>query len=188
MSLSKRSDFKELIEGCKRGSRKSQQVVYEYLYSTMLNVCARYFSDIEEAKDVLQEAFIKVFLNMKRYNGEGSFEGWVRRIVVNLAIDTLRKQRQKFISLDSQTYEWLGEEDSNEEIEWNHTLMKEGKRVLEAVQNLTPAYRATFNLYVIEGYSHQEIADMLGVSVGTSKSNLAKAKMNLRKKLGQLQV
>ena len=182
-----KAELLELIEACKKGKRQAQQVVYEALYPKMKGVCLRYFPDQERAHDVLQEGFIKMFLNLEKYNGEGSFEGWVRRIISNTAIDTLRKNKNvHFTSIDDTNYSWL-EQGDNSEIEWNETLMREKDRVLEAVHALSPGYRAVFVLYVIEDYTHKEIADELGISEGTSKSNLAKAKMNLKKTLGELQ-
>ena len=175
-----------LVDQCINGDRKAQRKVYEHLYGRMLGVCLRYAKDIDEAKDMLQDGFVKVFLNIKKYNGEGSFEGWVRRIIVNTSIDTLRKQKHIHISLDQSEYDWL-EDEADGEIEWNHFLMREKDRVMQAVNSLSPAYRAVFNLYVIEGYPHKEISDMLGISIGTSKSNLAKAKLNLKKTLKELQ-
>ena len=182
-----KAELLELIEACKKGKRHAQKIIYEALYSKMKGVCMRYFPDQDQAHDVLQEGFIKMFLNLKKYNGEGSFEGWVRRIITNTAIDAIRKNKNvHFTSIDDTEYSWLEQEDDSE-IEWNETLMREKDRVLTAVQALSPAYRAVFVLYVIEDYTHKEIADQLGISEGTSKSNLAKAKMNLKKTLGELQ-
>lgn len=186
MNTSDQSDLIRIIDGCARGDRKCQQAIFERLYSRMLGVCMRYVGDSDQAKDLLQEGFIKVFDNIKMYNHKGSFDGWVRRIIVNTTIDSLRKNRQSFIRIDDDNYDRL-EGDDDSEIAWNHTLEGEAQRALEAVSNLSPAYRAVFNLYVMEGYSHKEIAEMLDISEGTSKSNLAKAKMNLRKALGQLE-
>ncbi len=182
-----KEELPELIAACKKGKRYAQQRVYTALYPKMKGACMRYFVNEDEAHDALQEGFIKVFLNLKKYNGQGSFEGWVRRIITNTAIDALRKKKNThFTSIDETEYDWLEQEDDSE-IEWNSVLMKEKDRVLEAVHALSPAYRAVFVLYVIEDYTHREIAEQLSISEGTSKSNLAKAKMNLKKALGELQ-
>lgn len=149
----------------------------------MTVVCLRYSKDREEANDMVQEGFIKVFKNLKRYEFKGSFEGWMRRIFVNNAIDNIRRKKKDHLLLgedekmdafsdkDMDPFDGMGELDP--------------KLVMEAIQKLTPAYKAVFSLYVIEEYSHKEIAEMLNISVGTSKSNLAKAKQNLRKYLNK---
>ncbi len=184
MIAQEKSELLDVIEACKSGDRKAQHQIYKMLYGKMLGACMRYASDVDEAKDMLQDGFIKVFSNLEKYNGEGSFEGWVRRIVVNTSIDALRKRKNvRFYSLDDSEYEWL-EDEGDGEIRWNQTLINETERVMKAVNALSPAYRTVFNLYVIEGYQHNEIAEMLGISTGTSKSNLAKAKMNLKNALG----
>jgi len=172
----------KLIEGCLKGNRKSQQKVYEALYGKMMSVCLRYAKNREEAKDLLQEGFLKVFTKIKNYNGEGSFEGWVRRIVVNTAIDYYRKNKNISFTVNSDYVEDLREQESEEEEEETEKFGGlKAADVIKALQELSPAYRTVFNLYVLEGLTHQKIADQLGISVGTSKSNLAKAKMNLKK-------
>ncbi len=178
-------DLEDLIRRCAGGDRRAQNEVFRRLYGKMLGTCMRYAGNTDEAKDILQDGFLKVFGNIGNYNGKGSFEGWVRRIMVNTAIDAIRKKRQVFVSVDETDHDWLGEEE-NTELAWNRTLVKETERVMEAVQNLSPAYRTVFNLYVIEDYSHKEIAEMLGISEGTSKSNLSKAKAILKRVLKEL--
>jgi RNA polymerase sigma-70 factor (ECF subfamily) len=179
------TELKALIPPCKKGDQSAQRAIFKALYGKMLVVCMRYYNDVDYAQDILQEAFIKVFKNMHKYNGDGSFEGWVRRIVTNTAIDDVRKRKYEEVSIDASDHDWL-EDEGGEEIAWNEVLFKNRARVLEAIQNLTPAYQSVFNLYVVEGYSHKEIADLLGISIGTSKSNLSKAKMNLKKALIKL--
>lgn len=145
----------------------------------------RYISDRDERQDVVQVGFLKMFSNIEKYNGEGSFEGWLRRIISNTAIDHIRKKKNIFISIDSTDYDWLAEQE-NDELAWNKTLITETDRVMKEIQNLSPAYKLVFNMYVIEDYTHSEISELLGISVGTSKSNLSKAKRNLLKNLVQL--
>ncbi|MAX79615.1 MAG: hypothetical protein CL843_05510 [Crocinitomicaceae bacterium] len=187
MNPEEKADLEQLVEDCKKGKRKAQHQIYKLLYSKMLLVCLRYFKDVDSAKDILQEGFIKLFLNIHKYDGGGSFAGWARRLIVNTAIDELRRNKNiHFTSVDETEYEWL-EDDGDDELIWNEVLMREKDRVLDAIQDLSPAYRTVFNMYVIEDYSHKEIADSLGISEGTSKSNLAKAKMKLKKVLGELQ-
>ncbi len=142
----------------------------------------RYTRDTDQALDVLQEGFIKVFQNMERYSGAGSFEGWVRRIMVNLSIDRFRKQKNDFLLLNGSTsiedYEDVVEDESDvESVDYDFTP----EQILEAMQQLSPAYKTVFNLYVFENYTHQDIAEALSISIGTSKSNFAKAKRNMKK-------
>ena len=174
--------LQQLIKGCLEGDRKAQQAVYTLLYGKMKVVCMRYTRDTDQALDVLQEGFIKVFQNMERYSGAGSFEGWVRRIMVNLSIDRFRKQKNDFLLLNGSTsiedYEDVVEDESDvESVDYDFTP----EQILEAMQQLSPAYKTVFNLYVFENYTHQDIAEALSISIGTSKSNFAKAKRNMKK-------
>ncbi|MFN8698596.1 MAG: RNA polymerase sigma factor [Flavobacteriales bacterium] len=174
--------LKELIQGCLKGDRRSQQLVYKMYYGKMKAVCLRYTRDADQALDVLQEGFIRVFQNMERYTGSGSFEGWIRRIMVNLSIDRFRKSKQDFLVLqDYSGIENVGEEENYEEEEEEFDFKPH--QIIEAMQQLSPAYRTVFNLFVFENYTHQDIADALGISVGTSKSNYAKARKNMKKLL-----
>jgi RNA polymerase sigma factor (sigma-70 family) len=169
-----------IIEGCINGDRKCQQKLYETFYGKMMIVCLRYCRDRDEALDIFQEAFIKVFKNLVRYGNKGSFEGWVRRIMVNTAIDHIRKNK-KLKEMVELKEEFVGAE---QEGDAEDLLDKVSfKDLLNCVQDLSPAYRSVFNMYVMDGYSHKEIANELEISEGTSKSNLAKAKMNLKKLL-----
>lgn len=178
------NQLKLIVAGCINNDRNSQRRLYEMFYGKMMGVCLRYANDSNEAKDILQDGFIKVFRNLDRYNFSGSFEGWVRRIMVNTAIDYFRKKRSAHVLLlpDEQAIEGF-EENSEEEFEINPTDEPEFTMddVIKAMQQLSPAYRAVFNLFVMENRSHQEIAEMLDISIGTSKSNFSKAKANIRK-------
>lgn len=146
-----------------------------------MGVCIRYVKDNDTAQEVLQEGFIKVFEKLKSFDYNGSFEGWIRRIFVNTAIDYIRKSKKNpFLTDDDNDFK-LGAENLLEEREDADLFDVKAYLALEAIQELSPAYKAVFNLYVIEDYSHREIAEILGISEGTSKSNLAKAKMNLQK-------
>ena len=171
----------ELIEGCINGDRKCQQGIYQMLYGKMMSLCLRYTNDSDEAKDVLQDGFIKVFNNLRKFDFNGSFEGWVRRIIVNTAIDYYRKNKNLYALLDSNSsvedISPMEEGDAEDSIYSNIKTSD----IITAVQQLSPAYRTVFNLYVMEGYSHQQIADELNISIGTSKSNFSKAKQNLQK-------
>ncbi len=176
-----------LIDGCLKGDRRSQQAIHKMFYGKMKAVCMRYTRDSDQAMDVLQEGFLKVFNNLDRYTGVGSFEGWMRRIMVNLSIDRFRRLKHDLILLGEQNdiENWGGEveEDSDDSDENEEIYDITPEQIIDAMQQLTPAYRTVFNLYVYEDYTHQDIAEALGISVGTSKSNYAKAKKNMKKLL-----
>ncbi len=167
--------LKELIEGCINGDRQAQNALYNYLVPKMFGVCLRYSQTREEAEDVLQEGFIKVFEYMHQYRHSGPFEAWVRRIMVNTALQKYRSKRHMHavVSLNDAVIEMPG----NDEI-----IARLGtKELLRIIQQLPPAYRTIFNLYVFEGLKHREIAELLGISEGTSKSNLSDARAILQK-------
>lgn len=163
----------DLIEGCIRGDRKMQYQLYQRFAPKMYGVCLRYAGKTEEAEDILQEGFVKIFRKIGSYRGDGSFEGWVRRIFVNTAIEHFRKKTylQPITEYEESTVEgkYLSVLDSLAE-----------KDIVQLVQQLSPGYRTVFNMYVIEGYTHRQIADELGISEGTSKSQLSRAKIILQ--------
>lgn len=179
-----RSDvsYAALVDGCLHGERRAQQRVYELFYGKMMAVSMRYTKNVDQAKDILQDAFIKVFGSMDQFNRAGSLEGWIRRIVVNTAIDHFRRSKTTFLLLG----EDLRMEDFGDQEAEDGPQEEDGFKdlkpadIINAMQKLTPAYRTVFNLYVFEELTHKEIAEMLGINVGTSKSNLAKAKHNLK--------
>lgn len=156
-------------------------------YGKMKSVCMRYTRDSDQAMDVLQEGFLKVFNNLEKYTGVGTFEGWIRRIMVNLSIDRYRRLKHDLVLLGEQNdiENWSGgtDEESDESDENEEIYDITPEQIIDAMQQLTPAYRTVFNLYVYEDYTHQDIAEALGISVGTSKSNYAKAKKNMKKLL-----
>lgn len=168
------------IKGCKSNDKQCQRKVYEMLFSPMLSVCMRYAQDRQEATDILQDGFIKVFEKIGLYDDNGSFEGWVRRIVVNTAIDAIRKRKNEILTEDTSVFhsheDYYG---SNEKEEAAYKGLGVND-VVEAMQQLSPMYRAVFNMYVMDGLTHQEIADELNISVGTSKSNLSKARARIK--------
>ncbi len=169
-----------IVEGCIKGDRNSQHLLYKATYGKMLGTCIRYASNMDEAKDFLHDGFIKVFEKIKHFKHTGSFEGWIRRIIVNNTIDCLRKKNKMQFNSDSD-YSLLNLTDKSEEnLEKLNQTNLSAARLIDMIQELSPAYKTVFNLYVIEEYSHKEIAETLGVSIGTSKSNLAKAKQKLK--------
>ena len=164
----------DLIKGCIDGDRQMQQLLYNRFSPKMYGVCLRYAGNVEDANDILQEGFIKVFKNLGKFRSEGSFEGWVRRIFINSAIEQYRK-KVKLYNV-SEVYENTVEDKSLNALDILAT-----KDVMSIVNELSPGYKAVFNLHVVEGYSHNEIAKMLGINEGTSKSQLARAKGVLKK-------
>ena len=177
-----KDQLKKLIEGSVRNHRKSQETLYKILYGKMMGICRRYTKNEDQAKDILQNSFIKVFRSLEKFSFEGSFEGWVRRIVVNTAIDFTRKSKNDYLLMnENQSLEDFEENLLENDHEDEYTIPLNVKDVITGMEQLSPAYRTVFNLYVFESFSHQEIADALGISVGTSKSNLAKARANLKK-------
>lgn len=163
----------DLIVGCIEGNRRMQEEMYRRLSPRMYAVCLRYAGNAEEAEDILQEGFIKVFKKLDSFRSEGSFEGWVRRIFVNTAIEHFRRKR----------YLMPVTEKEENTIEGKYISVLDElaeKDILALVQELSPGYRTVFNMYVVEGYTHKEVADMLGISEGTSKSQLSRAKVILQ--------
>ncbi len=165
----------DLISGCIDGNRSCQKRLYELYYGRMMAVSMRYAKNYEEARDILNEGFMKVFTNIHKYKPSHSLESWIKRIVINTAIDHYRKNKkhQNQVDLDYAS----GEADHS-----NVSVISKlsAQEILKLVQKLSPAYRTVFSLYVMEGYNHREIAEKLGISEGTSKSNLAKARGKLR--------
>jgi len=165
-------DLEKVIAGCKKDDRKAQESLYKRYAPLFLAMIRRYVKDEMEAEDVLVEAFVKIFGNLDQYSGNGSFEGWMKRIVVNEALMYLRKnQRYKH---------W--EELENVQIAEPATVIPalEAKQIIQLLDFLPDGYRTVFNLYVIEGYKHREIADLLGISINTSKSQLILAKQRMK--------
>jgi len=172
------------VKSAQAGESEGQRLIYETFAGRMLLAIRRYIPGEQEALDVLQDGFLKVFRNIGGYTFRGSFEGWMRRIMVNMAIDALRASRQlQFVGESEAMLDVLSERTEEEnEPEWASLGQQD---ILEAMDRLTPMYRAVFNLYAIEGYGHREISVQLGISEGTSKSNYAKARRNLRELLRQ---
>ncbi|MDK2979132.1 MAG: hypothetical protein PWP52_1846 [Bacteroidales bacterium] len=170
-------NYIEIIKACIKGDRKAQKQLYQLFADKMFGVCLRYADNADEAKDILQDGFIKVFLNLKQFNHKGSFEGWVRRIMVNTALEKFRDRSYLFAVNMEQGYE-------SKDSEYDHILSELAVQdLLKLIQELSPQYRMVFNLYAIEGYSHKEICEMLNIKEGTSKSNLSRAREILKEKV-----
>lgn len=185
--MSEKGEYKDpLMMGCAQNDRKSQRLLYEKYYSRMLQTCMRYTKNSDEAKDIMQEGFIKIFTSIAGFKETGSFEAWMKKIMINTALDHYRsRQKESFVTTDSDYL--LSREDGEFAVPGNNDQEDEGgfegidpKIVMDEVQKLSPAYRMVFNMYAIEGYAHKQIAEALGISEGTSKSNLSKAKANLK--------
>ena len=172
-------DLKNIIRECVAGDPKAQEALYHRYAPKMFGVCLRYARDRAEAEDNLQEGFVKVFTHIHKFRHEGSLEGWVRRIMVNVSLEKIRKQNMVYPVEDVAIYD-------------SHHLSDDvvekitADELLVLVQELSPRYRMVFNLYVIEGMSHQEISEAMEISIGTSKSNLARARDILKRKIDTL--
>jgi RNA polymerase sigma-70 factor (ECF subfamily) len=165
-----------LIQGCKRKDRESQRLLYQHYYSYALCICIRYSRNVAEAKEVVNDGFMKVFGKIDQYNSEAPFKGWIRKIMINTSIDQYRRE----LKHQNQVPEEVAR---HEFIEPSVVDNISHEELVGLVQRLSPAYRTVFNLYVIDGYTHEEIAKLLKISSGTSKSNLLKARENLRRML-----
>lgn len=172
---------KEIIEGCIKGKASAQEELYKLYSRRMMAVCLRYTKSRFEAEDIFHEAFVKVFKSLNSWQG-GSFEGWVRRIFVNTAINQYYKNKKYLNHLDTSHAEAFLPSADNVISELSNN------ELLELINKLPEGYRIIFNLYVIEGYNHKEIADMLKIAEGTSKSQLSKAKVYLKNLLENNQI
>ena len=167
----------ELIVGCRQKDRQYQEQLYKQYYSMFLLVCARYAKDMQDAEQLLNDGFLKVFTHIGSFKDKGSFEGWMRRIFVNTAINHYHKNRKLQDQLDYSAVEEITP--SGDDI----ISQISGQELLELVNQLPDGYKVVFNLYVVEGFNHREIGEMLNIAEGTSKSQLAKAKIHLKKLL-----
>jgi RNA polymerase sigma-70 factor (ECF subfamily) len=171
----------DIIKGCLKGERKAQQHLYEVYSKKFLAICLRYVKDKDLAEDVMIEGFMKIYEKLPQFEAKGSFEGWMKRIIVTQSLLTLRNNRNLSmeVNIESQL------EVSSAAYEINHL---EAAELLELVHELPVGYRTVFNLYAIEGYSHAEIADLLGITESTSKSQLNRARNTLKQKIADQQI
>ena len=176
-----KENLNELINGCLQNNRKFQEQLFKLYYGKMLVVSMQYTKDRDTAQEIVQDSFIKIFEKLNLFDNKGSLEGWIRRIVVNTAIDRIRKSKKDPFLIDNDNDYMLGGTNPMEELEDLRLSEEKSEIILEAIQQLSPAYRTVFNLYVIEDFTHKEIAEKLGISEGTSKSNLSKARVNIHK-------
>ena len=168
-------DLTNIIEGCKRGDNKAQKLLYDHYKAIFFGICRRYLHSYEDAEDVLVEAYLKIYSKISEYKAEGSFEGWMKRIVVNESLMFLRKNKNLNLELDANSI--------NVSEEANFDDFEEGideEKIFQQIEALPPGYKAVLNLYLVEGYKHREIAELLGISINTSKSQLILAKRRLQ--------
>ncbi|HMM10704.1 MAG TPA: RNA polymerase sigma factor [Bacteroidales bacterium] len=172
-------DEQQLIKDCLKGDVKAQKRFYDTFAPRMYGVCLRYANDADTAKDYLQEAFIRVFNHLGQYRFEGSLEGWVRRVVVNTALEKLRKNDVLRNTTEIEVIKGMTSQQATPVDQISE------RELLKLIQSLPPGFRTVFNLFAIEGYSHQEIGNMLNISEGTSKSQYARARQWLMMRLGK---
>ncbi|UII29659.1 sigma-70 family RNA polymerase sigma factor [Fulvivirga ulvae] len=165
--------FYELIDCCRKGRKSAQDKLYMEFYSYAMSIALRYSRDREEAIEIVNDAFFKVFTNLDKYTPGLSFRGWLRRIVINASIDYYRRNEKHYHGVD---ISYANLEHTDEDVLDDISE----KEIIGLIQDLPPSYRMVFNLYVIEGYKHEEIAKKLNISVGTSKSNLSVARTKLQ--------
>ncbi|MFH1321198.1 MAG: sigma-70 family RNA polymerase sigma factor [Bacteroidota bacterium] len=164
-----------LVKGCVDNNVVSQKRLYDLYSKKMMGVCLRYSGNYDEAQDILQEGFIKVFKKINTFKGSGSLEGWIRKIIVNTALENHRRSNVLRLSTDIQDVEPF--------LETNENIIESlaAKELLNIIQRLPEGYRVIFNLYAVEGYSHKEIAEQLNISESTSKSQYSRARILLQK-------
>ena len=177
MEEGSKSGLSDLIEACKRSERSAQRRLYDFLSPKMFPLCLRYMGDRDSAEDILQEGFVTLFTKLDSFTGEGSFEGWARKIFVNTALMSLRRTDALKLSDDLETAWGVSSENESAVQTMGY------KELMGLISQLPAGFRTVFNMYVIEGYSHKEIAGMLGISEATSRSQLQRARMMLQKKI-----
>lgn len=181
LSLDKSTTLEALIKGCEAGDSRAQRVLYERFSGRMLSICMRYMGRRDKAEDVMINAFMKIFDKIGSYKAEGSFEGWMRRVVVNDCLSEIRKERNMYLEV---SVEEVSEEPDFDLLDG----YLEAEDLLRMVEELPVGYRTVFNLYAIEGYSHKEIGEQLGISENTSKSQLSRARTLLQKCLKRMEI
>jgi RNA polymerase sigma factor (sigma-70 family) len=169
-------DIDHIIEGCRKKDPKAQRILYEHYSPRMFGVCLRYSNSSADAQDTLHEGFLKIFEKIGQFESRGPFEGWIRRIMVNTALEKFRN-KYKVVDL----YENLTDCEFSVEHDLSENLTVQ--EILTMIEELSPQYKIVFNLYAIEGYSHKEISEMLKITEGTSKSNLSRARAILQEKI-----
>ncbi|OJJ16614.1 RNA polymerase [marine bacterium AO1-C] len=166
----------KLVESCKRGDRKAQYEIYKLYSKAMFNICMRITNDYAEAEDVLQEAFVDAFRKLDTFKGDATFGAWLKRIVINKSINHVKKRKADFVSVDNMDF---GEEPPQKLSGEDEELKLQVKQVHRAIQQLPDGFRVVLTLYLLEGYDHREISEVLGITESTSKSQYNRAKKRL---------
>lgn len=174
LDLDNRKIIDPILKKCRRGDRRAQKKLFKLLYPYSMSICLRYAHDEDEAMEVLNDGYLKIFAKIDQHNPNRSFKAWARRIFINTAIDHYRKNEKHYHSLEIETVD-------SEHIKPDVLDQLAANDIQQMVSKLPPAYRLIFNLYVVEGYNHREISEKIGISEGTSKSNLSKARVRLKK-------
>jgi RNA polymerase sigma factor (sigma-70 family) len=174
-------EIKDIIEGCVRGEKRSQDLLYRKFASLLYGICLRYAKNKMEAEDVLQEVYVKIYNNISSYHHDGSFEGWLRRIAVNTSITYYRKNLKHAFQEDIDDVV----QHKNDPVQFDDLEFTQ-EELMNCIGKLPTGYKTVFNLYVIEGFMHKEIADMLSIDVNTSKSQLSRAKSHLQRELAEI--
>lgn len=171
--------IEQLISSCKKGKRDAQSTLYKLFAPKLFGVCLRYSRDETEAEDTLHEAFVNILSKIDQYTGKGSFEGWMRRIAVNIALEKYRKRYRVQTVADVAIYDMRTvSDDVYDQINT--------EQLMQLIQELPPRYKMVFNLYAIDGYTHKEIAEKMGIDEGTSKSNLSRARKILQNRIFEI--
>ena len=173
-------DEESLIAGCIKGNQMAQKALFDSFSPKFFALCLRYMRSTDDAEDVLQEGMVKIFTKLPEYKGKGSFEGWMRRIIVNTCLDQIRKnQKLKLdVSIDKEEYK----------LSMNANILENmsANELIEEIKKMPPGYRVVFNMFAVEGYSHQEIAEKLGVKESTSKSQYLRARAYLKERIEKI--
>jgi len=176
LQIQKSTSETDLLKACKKQNAKAQRMLYDKYAASMLGLCRRYVHGEQEAEDVMIGGFMKVFSKIGSFEGKGSFEGWIKRIMINESLGHIRKHKAMYLETDIEAA------DKEPDLDKLSSAL-EAKDLLKMINELPSGYRTIFNLYAIEGYSHKEIGELLGINENTSKSQLSRARVQLQKKL-----
>ncbi len=181
MNLQHKYTLEDILEGCKKGESRYQELLYQQYASKLLGICMRYAKDKPEAEDMMQTGFIKIFRKVNDFRGEGSFEGWMKRIMVHTSIEFYRKNLRnlQLVEIDE-----THSQQAVTDFDMSRLMVQD---LLKLINGLSPGYKMVFNLYAIEGYSHKEISAQLGITEGASKSQLSRARAILKEQVTRME-
>ncbi len=176
LGIYKSTSIEAIVTGCQKGKQKAQRDLYERYSGLMFSICMRYVNNSSQAEDIMIGGFMKVFKNIKQFQGKGSFEGWIRRIMVNESLGFIRKNKSMYLEVEIEAADY--------EPDYQYLDNQlEAEDLIKLIETLPTGYKTIFNLYAIEGYSHKEISEMMEISINTSKSQLSRARVLLQSKL-----